>query len=59
MPFEFGVFHEFPRYAGVTDAEAFTQSFAQVDRLSVGVSTSSGSRNCTSSRSDRSRPLRC
>ena len=26
-----GVFHEFPRYAGVTDAEAFTQSFAQVD----------------------------
>jgi hypothetical protein len=31
MSFEFGVFHEFPRYAGVTDAEAFTQSFAQVD----------------------------
>jgi hypothetical protein len=25
------VFHEFPRYAGVTDAEAFTQSFALVD----------------------------
>src|SRR3974377_564040 len=31
MSFEFGVFHEFPRYAGVTDAEAFMQSFAQVD----------------------------
>jgi alkanesulfonate monooxygenase SsuD/methylene tetrahydromethanopterin reductase-like flavin-dependent oxidoreductase (luciferase family) len=31
MSFEFGVFHEFPRYAGVTDAEAFTQSFVQVD----------------------------
>jgi hypothetical protein len=31
MSFEFGVFHEFPRYAGVMDAEAFTQSFAQVD----------------------------
>ena len=31
MSFEFGVFHEFPRYAGMTDAEAFTQSFAQVD----------------------------
>jgi hypothetical protein len=56
MSFEFGVFHEFPRYAGLTDAEAFTQAFAQVH---VGVSTSSGSRNCTSSQSDRSRPLRC
>jgi hypothetical protein len=22
MAFEFGVFHEFPRYVGVTDAEA-------------------------------------
>src|SRR5262249_3676147 len=31
MSFEFGVFHEFPRYAGVTDTEVFTQSFAQVD----------------------------
>src|SRR6202521_1371494 len=31
MSFEFGVFHEFPRYAGVTDAEAFAQSFVQVD----------------------------
>jgi alkanesulfonate monooxygenase SsuD/methylene tetrahydromethanopterin reductase-like flavin-dependent oxidoreductase (luciferase family) len=31
MSFEFGVFHEFPHYAGVTDAEAFTQSFARVD----------------------------
>jgi hypothetical protein len=31
MTFEFGVFHEFPHYAGVTDAEAFSQSFAQVD----------------------------
>jgi alkanesulfonate monooxygenase SsuD/methylene tetrahydromethanopterin reductase-like flavin-dependent oxidoreductase (luciferase family) len=31
MPFEFGIFHEFPRGAGQTDAEAFAQSFAQVD----------------------------
>src|ERR1700758_2069344 len=31
MSFEFGVFHEFPRCAGQTDAEAFAQSFAQVD----------------------------
>src|ERR1700736_2264786 len=31
MSFEFGVFHEFPRYAGVTDAEVFAQSFVQVD----------------------------
>jgi alkanesulfonate monooxygenase SsuD/methylene tetrahydromethanopterin reductase-like flavin-dependent oxidoreductase (luciferase family) len=31
MSFEFGVFHEFPRHAGATDAEAFTESFAQVE----------------------------
>src|SRR6202030_1705904 len=31
MPFEFGIFHEFTRSAGQTDAEAFGQSFAQVD----------------------------
>ena len=31
MSFEFGVFHEFARYAGQTDAEVFAQSFAQVD----------------------------
>src|SRR5580693_6412656 len=31
MPFEFGVFHEFARSPGQTDAEAFAQSFAQVD----------------------------
>jgi alkanesulfonate monooxygenase SsuD/methylene tetrahydromethanopterin reductase-like flavin-dependent oxidoreductase (luciferase family) len=31
MPFEFGIFHEFTRNAGQTDAEAFGQSFAQVD----------------------------
>jgi alkanesulfonate monooxygenase SsuD/methylene tetrahydromethanopterin reductase-like flavin-dependent oxidoreductase (luciferase family) len=31
MSFEFGVFHEFARYAGQTDAEAFAQSFEQVD----------------------------
>jgi alkanesulfonate monooxygenase SsuD/methylene tetrahydromethanopterin reductase-like flavin-dependent oxidoreductase (luciferase family) len=31
MPFEFGIFHEFQRRAGDTDAEAFAQSFAQVD----------------------------
>jgi len=31
MSFEFGVFHEFPRYAGVTDAEAFAQSFAEIE----------------------------
>lgn len=31
MAFEFGIFHEFARSAGQTDAEAFAQSFAQVD----------------------------
>jgi alkanesulfonate monooxygenase SsuD/methylene tetrahydromethanopterin reductase-like flavin-dependent oxidoreductase (luciferase family) len=31
MPFEFGIFHEFQRRAGQTDAEAFAQCFAQVD----------------------------
>ena len=31
MAFEFGIFHEFSRSAGQTDAEAFAQSFAQVD----------------------------
>jgi alkanesulfonate monooxygenase SsuD/methylene tetrahydromethanopterin reductase-like flavin-dependent oxidoreductase (luciferase family) len=31
MSFEFGIFLEFPRGAGQTDAEVFTQSFAQVD----------------------------
>jgi alkanesulfonate monooxygenase SsuD/methylene tetrahydromethanopterin reductase-like flavin-dependent oxidoreductase (luciferase family) len=31
MPFEFGVFHEFSRKAGQTDAEAFDEAFAQVD----------------------------
>src|SRR2546430_3205329 len=31
MSFEFGIFHEFQRCAGQTDAEAFAQSFAQVD----------------------------
>src|SRR5438309_56344 len=33
MPFEFGVFHEFSRSTGQTDAEAFAQSFAQVDAI--------------------------
>src|SRR6202171_4085327 len=31
MSFEFGIFHEFSRSAGQTDAEAFAESFAQVD----------------------------
>ena len=31
MAFEFGIFHEFARSAGQTDAETFAQSFAQVD----------------------------
>jgi alkanesulfonate monooxygenase SsuD/methylene tetrahydromethanopterin reductase-like flavin-dependent oxidoreductase (luciferase family) len=31
MSFEFGIFHEFSRSPGQTDAEAFAQSFAQVD----------------------------
>ena len=31
MPFEFGIFHEFPRGAEQTDAEAFAESFAQID----------------------------
>ena len=31
MAFEFGIFHEFQRSAGLTDAQAFAESFAQVD----------------------------
>ena len=31
MAFEFGMFHEFQRQAGVTDEEAFATSFEQVD----------------------------
>jgi alkanesulfonate monooxygenase SsuD/methylene tetrahydromethanopterin reductase-like flavin-dependent oxidoreductase (luciferase family) len=31
MAFEFGIFHEFARSAGQSDAETFAQSFAQVD----------------------------
>ena len=31
MAFEFGMFHEFQRRKGQTEAEAFTQAFAQVD----------------------------
>src|SRR5262249_26000237 len=31
MAFEFGIFHEFQRRAGQNDAEAFAQSFTQVD----------------------------
>ena len=31
MSFEFGIFHEFSRSPGQTDAEAFAQSFTQVD----------------------------
>jgi alkanesulfonate monooxygenase SsuD/methylene tetrahydromethanopterin reductase-like flavin-dependent oxidoreductase (luciferase family) len=31
MAFEFGIFHEFARHPGQTDAEAFAQSLAQVD----------------------------
>jgi len=31
MSFEFGIFHEFSRSPGQTDAAAFAQSFAQVD----------------------------
>src|SRR5712691_3955264 len=31
MAFEFGMFHEFQRRAGQTEAEAFSQSFAQID----------------------------
>ena len=31
MPFEFGIFHEFPRSLGRTDAGAFARAFAQID----------------------------
>ena len=31
MGFEFGVFHEFQRRPGQTEAEAFTTAFDQVD----------------------------
>jgi len=59
MSFEFGVFHEFPRYAGVTDAEAFTQSFVQVDAAERWGLDVIWIADCTSSRSDRSPPPRC
>ena len=59
MSFEFGVFHEFPRYAGVTDAEAFTQSFAQVDAAERWGLDVIWIAELHFLRSDRSRPLRC
>ena len=31
MTFEFGMFHEFQRTAGVTDEEAFATSFEEID----------------------------
>jgi hypothetical protein len=31
MAFEFGMFHEFQRTAGVTDEEAFATSFEEID----------------------------
>src|SRR5437762_14003485 len=31
MAFEFGMFHEFQRTAGVTDEEAFATSFVEID----------------------------
>jgi len=31
MAFEFGMFHEFQRTAGVTDEEAFATSFDEID----------------------------
>ena len=31
MPFEFGIFHEFPPGAEQSDSQAFAQSFAQID----------------------------
>ena len=36
MSFEFGMFHEFQRRNGQTDAEAFAESFAQVDAAERG-----------------------
>jgi alkanesulfonate monooxygenase SsuD/methylene tetrahydromethanopterin reductase-like flavin-dependent oxidoreductase (luciferase family) len=36
MPFEFGVFHEFPRGAGRGDAAAFAQTFEQIDAAERG-----------------------
>ena len=59
MSFEFGVFHEFPRYAGVTDAEVFAQSFVQVDAAERWGLDVIWIAELTSSRSGRSRPLRC
>jgi len=31
MAFEFGIFHEFARHPGQTDADAFAQSLEQMD----------------------------
>jgi alkanesulfonate monooxygenase SsuD/methylene tetrahydromethanopterin reductase-like flavin-dependent oxidoreductase (luciferase family) len=36
MQFEFGIFHEFPRAQGQTDAEAFTKGFAQIEAAERG-----------------------
>ena len=36
MAFEFGVFHEFQRRPGQSEAEAFTTAFEQVDAAELG-----------------------
>ncbi len=43
MAFEFGMFHEFQRREGQTEAEAFTEAFAQVDAAERWGSTPFGS----------------
>ena len=55
MSFEFGIFHEFSRSPGQTDAEAFAQSFAQVDAAEHWGLDVVWLANCTSCRSARSR----
>ncbi len=37
MGFEFGMLHEFQRRAGQTEADAFTQTFAQIESARAGV----------------------
>ena len=55
---EFGMFHEFQRRPGQTEAEAFAESFAQVDEAEAAGLDVMCSPNCTTPPSVRSSPHR-